>query len=94
MPNLAVVEQWANLIGAAASFVAAGLWWWASLTPIPAFPDVGLGSYSSVFEPVRGALQTASRRNAWAASISSLAALAFGVAFLGHGLIPASPSGP
>jgi hypothetical protein len=88
MPNLAGVEQWANWIGTAVSFVAAGLWYWASCTPIPAFPDVGLGSHSSVFEPVRSALQTASRRNAWAAFISALAALMFGVAFLCHGLQP------
>jgi hypothetical protein len=94
MLNLAVVEQGANLIGAAASFVAAGLWWWASRTPIPAFPDVGLGSHSSVFEPVRSALQTPSRQNALAALISSLAALALGVAFICHWLIPASPPGP
>jgi hypothetical protein len=86
MPNLAVVEQWANLIGSATSFVAAVLWYWASRTPIPAFPDVGFDSDSSVFEPVRSALQTASRRNARAALISSGAALAFSVAFLCHWL--------
>jgi hypothetical protein len=88
MSNLAGVEQWANWIGTAATFVAAGLWYWASRTPIPAFPDVGLDSHSSVFEPVRSALQTASRRNAGAALISALAASALGVALLCHGLQP------
>jgi hypothetical protein len=59
--------------------IAALLWFWASWTPIPAFPDVGLGSHSAVFEPVRTALRTAGRRNACAAFVSGVAALAFSV---------------
>lgn len=77
MQTLVILEATANGAGATASAIAALLWLIASATPIPAFPDVGLDSGSEVFEPVRRAIQTAARRNAWAASISGAAALAF-----------------
>jgi hypothetical protein len=69
----------ANVVSGAAAFIAAALWFWASRTPIPPFPDVGLDSGSWVFDPIRNALATASNRNAWAAFFSGVAALALGV---------------
>jgi hypothetical protein len=66
-------------VGSGLSLIAAVLWFWASSTPIPAFPDVGFDSDSAVFEPVRSALRIAGRRNALAALCSGLAALAFSV---------------
>jgi hypothetical protein len=88
MLTLGAVEQWATFIAFCTSLIAACLWLWASRTPIPTFPDVGFDSDSSVFEPVRSALLTASRRNAYAAFISAVAALALGVAALCHWLQP------
>lgn len=84
--KLAVVEQLANIIGIGTSLFAAFFWMWASCTKIPAFPDVGLDSYSSVFDPVRNALRLASRRNAIAAFFASLAAIAYAVVFACHEL--------
>jgi hypothetical protein len=64
------------------SLLAATLWFHASRTPIPKFPDVGLDSDSSVFEPVRDALLVASHRNKQAAAASALAALFTGLALV------------
>jgi hypothetical protein len=83
------MEYWVNLVGGCSALIAAVLWFWASSTPIPAFPDVGLDSDSTVFEPVRRALQSAGRRNAWAAFFSGVAALALSV----NSLLPSLPSG-
>jgi hypothetical protein len=81
---LAEIALGANVVSGAAAFIAAALWFWASRTPIPAFPDVGFDSGSWVFDPIRNALATASNRNAWAAFFSGAAALAFGVALAGE----------
>jgi hypothetical protein len=70
----------ATIIGCGASLVGALFWLWASFTTIPPFPDVGWDSGSWVFEPVRNALRSASRRNAVAAFFSGIAAFAFAVA--------------
>jgi ABC-type antimicrobial peptide transport system permease subunit len=78
----------AILVSCGASFVAAAFWLQASRVPMPPFPDVGLDSVSSVFDPVRDALKTASRLNTRAAVFSGVAALAFGVALI-CGLISA-----
>jgi hypothetical protein len=77
MSNFSTTLNW---LAAVSSFVAAGFWFAASFTKIPAFPDVGLDSGSWVFEPVRSALRAASRRNAVAAAFSGLAALLYAVA--------------
>ena len=79
--TLARLEDAANIVGAVASFGAAGLWFWASSVRLPPFPDVGFDSASKVFEPVYDALKRASRRNTFAAVMSGIAALAFAVAF-------------
>jgi len=76
VPKLAVVEQIAKIIVIFTSAAAGFFWIWASLTKIPLFPDVGFDSDSSVFEPIRKALQTSSRRNAIAACFAGLAAVA------------------
>src|SRR4051812_28311704 len=80
--SLAALEQPATIISCGASFVAAILWFYAARTNVPPFPDVGLDSDSSVFEPVRSALRKANRRNASAALSSAIAALAYAVALL------------
>ena len=77
---LAGIALGANVVSAAAAFIAAALWFWASRTPMPPFPDVGFDSGSWVFDPIRDALATASNRNKKAAVFSGVAALAFAVA--------------
>jgi hypothetical protein len=83
-------ETVASGIAATFSLVAAVLWWQASRISIPPFPDVGLDSYSIVFEPVRNALAEGARRNAAAALVSGLAAAAACVAFITHIVAAAS----
>jgi hypothetical protein len=83
---LEIIEESATTVGLVISFAAAFFWWLASLTKIPPFPDVGWNSDWRVFEPVRTALQTVSRRNAIAAFLPGVAALAFAIAFGSHQL--------
>jgi hypothetical protein len=81
---VATLEFWANVVGVVFAFAAAIAWLEASLVRIPPFPDVGFNSYSSVFEPVRTALRATSRRNALAAALSCVAALAGALTSLCH----------
>jgi len=81
MFDVAIITSIANIIGIASSLLAAFFWLWASVTYIPPFPDVGFDSYSSVFEPVRTALRSTSKRNAIAAFFAAIAALSSGVNF-------------
>jgi hypothetical protein len=76
------MHQGLNYAAALASILAAAFWFAASVVQIPPFPDVGWDSAETVFEPVRTALRSASRRNAIAAFLSGVAAACFGVAML------------
>ena len=80
MSSLEILTRAATIISWLASFVAAMFWFLASRTKIPPFPDVGWGSGSWVFEPVRKALKAGSRRNAIAAFFSGVATLAYAFA--------------
>ena len=70
--------------GAVAGGCAAALWWLASCVNIPSFPDVGIDSASSVFDPVRNALRESAERNARAAVVSGSAAASAFVGFIAH----------
>ena len=63
----------------AASVIASIYWLCASRVKIPSFPDVGFDSDSSVFLPVKDALDKGARLNTVAAAWSGIAAMAEGV---------------
>ena len=69
-------------IGGVASVLAAALCLCASILQTRGVLDVKFNSGSEIFEPVRSALIRASRLNAAAAVVSSIAAICSGFALL------------
>lgn len=78
---MALAKSTVDLVGLIASATAAWLWWRACRVEVPPFPDVGLGSGSWVFEPVRKAIARSAQLNARAALASALAAFCAAVGF-------------
>ena len=67
------VASFLELVAIGAGIVAAGLWLWASLTPLPPFPEVRWDASPDAFKLAHKALVTGSKRNAWAAVATAFA---------------------